>query len=111
MTAKQLARLRARRNTTDFNRLRFMQFLDPEYIDEGELETSANGRLAAGDATARERPTVAWSNSARSRTGESTTGSGVSMDSPNEVRGAEDPTWCAYFTNDALHGICVDLYD
>jgi hypothetical protein len=89
MKGVQLARLRARRNHTDFNRMRFMQFLDPEL----EAEGSALAHPGASSSASVDRPTVAWSE--RSRTDASTAQEGASIDSPNEVRRAEDPTWYA----------------
>lgn len=100
MTAVQLARLRARRNNTDFNVMRYMNFVDPEE----NLEENAIRPGDRGNST-RDRPNVAWSQTVRSRTGESSTGRFV--DSPNEVRRAEDPTWCALATN--LHQLS-ELY-
>ena len=98
MTAVQLARLRNRRSLADFNRVRFLPFAEEE--DEGaeSQEPAPMPRPTAGGRTPGGSGRVAWK--AGSETG--------SIGSPNEVRGAEDPSWCGMQATPHRNLTCPD---
>lgn len=106
MTAVQLARLRARRNGAEFNRMRFLQFLDAE-AEGVELDDDGGGggsavrpvvpgrspAAAAGGGSNSSSKRVAWSDGGASSSSDGGAGGGGGIGSPNEVRRAEDPAW------------------